>query len=39
MNLSEDEIDEKYSQNCGYCLRILYYHTNMNLLAYQVDET
>ena len=38
MQLSEDEINEKKTANTvDIVVQILYYHTNMNLVAFPVD--
>ena len=36
MELTEDEIIEKYGEHCGHCNQIHYYHTNMNELIFHV---
>ena len=36
MQLSEDEIIEKYAKKSGHCLKKHYHHTNMKLLAFRV---
>ena len=30
MQITEDEIIEKYAKNCGHCIRNVYYYTNLN---------
>ena len=37
MDLTEDEIIKKTEKNVDFAIEILFYHTNMNLLAYRVD--
>ena len=39
MELTEDQIIEKYGKRCGHCNQILCFHTNMNLLASHVVTT
>ena len=36
MELTEDEIIQKYAENCGHCNRKLYYHMNLNGLVFHV---
>ena len=39
MELTEDETIQKYANNMGIAIEILFYHTNMNLLAFHVVAT
>ena len=39
MELTEDEIIQKYGKIVGIVIEILYYHMNMNRLAFHVDIT
>ena len=39
MELTEDEIIEKYGKHCGIVIEILSYPTNKNLLVSHVDST
>ena len=39
MNLSDDEIIQKYAKNVDTAIETLYYHTNMNGLAFHADTT
>ena len=39
MELTEDEIIEKYGKNAYIVIAIVYYHMNMNLLVYHADST
>ena len=39
MELTEDKIIEKYENNKAIAIEILYFHMNMNLIAFHVDIT
>ena len=37
MQLTEDEIIQKYAKRCGHCGRNMLFYTNMNGLAFHAD--
>ena len=39
MELTEDEIIQKYGNDAGIAIEILYFHTNTNLHAFHADIT
>ena len=39
MELTEDEINEKYAKKVSTAIETLYFHTNMNLLVSHADIT
>ena len=39
MEITEDQIIKKYGKNVVIAIETLYFHTNMNGLAFQVDSS
>ena len=39
MEITEQEISQRYAEKFGHCKRKIYYHTNMKLLAFHVLTT